>query len=77
MGGLSMNPDHDGEARPKLATQIAEKEDWKETTDGTSQKDPENLEPKPVKKMKIGFFEFDSTYLTSLQGIMRVAQVVR
>lgn len=66
-----MNPNLDGEERPKLATQIAENEDWKET-----QSDPEDLEEKKAKKMKIGPLEFDSTYVMSLPGIMRIVQIV-
>ena len=74
MGGLSMNPDHDGQTGPRLAREIAEKEEW----GGTKLEAVE--EPKkeePPKKFNFGPFELDISYARTFPGLVRIAQVVR
>ena len=70
---LSMNPDHDGGVRPKLAHEIAEKEEW----GGTPPEHFEEVEEKePPQKMKLGPFELDMAYPRTFPGLVRIAQVV-
>ena len=76
MGMLSMNPDNDGgTARPKLALQIAENEEWGGTPGDLAEKE-EPQEVKPVKKMNLGPFQLDMSYPRTFPGLIRLAQIV-
>ena len=70
-----MNPDFDGDVRPKLAMEIAEKEEWGGTP-GEIADNPKE-EEKPLPKMrKLGSFELDMSFPKTIPGIIRIVQVV-